>query len=284
MELKQDVAHGTWDYPFQVHHTELSDGLYLYPHVHNEFEITCITKGHGIFYINNREYPIKEGDILFVPSDNIHLANKILNTPSSFFSIVFSPDCFCASTQSHIYTKYIAPVMDGRVLFVPHLDNSVSWYNTAWELVKEIEATAAEADNELLCQSSLMKLWHLFFSHSTEGNASPNIDSLRLKTAIDYMHTHFAEQITVHDLAKLSHMSEGHFSRTFKVYMKISPVNYLIQLRIDKSINLLQKSDLSIGEIALNCGFNDFSYFCKIFRKKMNCSPHDVRDKAKKFL
>ena len=174
--------------------------------------------------------------------------------------------------------------MDGRVLFVPHLDNSVSWYNTAWELVKEIEATAAEADNELLCQSSLMKLWLLFFSHSTEGNASPNIDSLRLKTAIDYMHTHFAEQITVHDLAKLSHMSEGHFSRTFKVYMKISPVNYLIQLRIDKSINLLQKSDLSIGEIALNCGFNDFSYFCKIFRKKMNCSPHDVRDKAKKFL
>ena len=97
MELKQDVTHGTWDYPFQVHHTETSDGLYLYPHVHNEFEITCITKGQGIFYINNRKYSIKEGDILFVPSDNIHLANKILNTPSSFFSIVFSPDCFCAS-------------------------------------------------------------------------------------------------------------------------------------------------------------------------------------------
>ena len=56
MELKQDVTHGTWDYPFQVHHTETSDGLYLYPHVHNEFEITCITKGQGIFYINNRKY------------------------------------------------------------------------------------------------------------------------------------------------------------------------------------------------------------------------------------
>ena len=60
MELKQDVTHGTWDYPFQVHHTETSDGLYLYPHVHNEFEITCITKGQGIFYINNRKYSIKE--------------------------------------------------------------------------------------------------------------------------------------------------------------------------------------------------------------------------------
>ena len=59
MELKQDVTHGTWDYPFQVHHTETSDGLYLYPHVHNEFEITCITKGQGIFYINNRKYSIK---------------------------------------------------------------------------------------------------------------------------------------------------------------------------------------------------------------------------------
>ena len=81
MELKQDVTHGTWDYPFQVHHTETSDGLYLYPHVHNEFEITCITKGQGIFYINNRKYSIKEGDILFVckiKKGDILEANKVL--------------------------------------------------------------------------------------------------------------------------------------------------------------------------------------------------------------
>lgn len=277
MELIQDVTHGTWDYPFQVHHTMLSDGLYLYPHVHNELEITCITKGQGIFFINNQAYNVKEGDILFVPSDSIHLAKATTKTSASFFSVVFSPNCFCISAQSHIYTKYIAPVIDGRIHFTNHLNGSASWHKDAWKLAKDIENAASRTDTELLCQSSLLKLWHLFFSHSTPGKLTPNIRSMSLKASIDYMHTHFSEHITVRDLANISHMSGGHFSRTFKDYMKISPLNYLIQIRIDESIKLLQKSNLSIGEIALRCGFNDFSYFCKVFRKKMNCTPHEVK-------
>lgn len=277
MELKQDVTHGTWDYPFQVHHTALSDGLSLYPHVHNELEITCITKGQGIFYINTQAYNVKEGDILFVPSDRIHLAKATTKSPSSFFSIVFSPDCFCNSAQSHIYTKYIDPILDGRIVLVNHLNGSESWHKEAWNLAKDIEDEASGTDTELLCQSSLLKLWHLFFAHSIPGQLSPNIRSISLKASIDYIHTHFSEHITVQDLAKIAHMSEGHFSRTFKEYMKISPLNYLIQIRIDESIKLLQKSDLSIGEIAFRCGFNDFSYFCKVFRKKMNCNPHEIR-------
>ena len=180
------------------------------------------------------------------------------------------------STQNHTYTKYIAPVLDGHIDFLNYINSSISWHKDAWELAKEIENFGSEADMELLCQSNLMRLWHLFFTHSTEGKSNSNI-SISLKASIDYMHTHFSEHITVQDLANISHMSEGHFSRTFKNYMKVSPLNYLIQIRIDESIRLLKKSDLSIGDIALKCGFNDFSYFCKVFRKKMGCHPHDIR-------
>ena len=59
----------------------------------------------------------------------------------------------------------------------------------------------------------------------------------------------------------------------------MSPLDYLIKIRIQESAKLLQKSDLPIGEVALNCGFNDFSYFGKHFKREMNCSPREYRKK-----
>jgi len=78
-------------------------------------------------------------------------------TSASFFSVVFSPNCFCISAQSHIYTKYIAPVIDGRIHFTNHLNGSASWLKDAWKLAKDIENAASRTDTELLCQSSLLK-------------------------------------------------------------------------------------------------------------------------------
>lgn len=277
MKLKQDVTHGTWDYPFQVHHTQLTNGLDLYPHVHDELEITCITQGGGIFSINNHSYHVKKGDLLIIPPDSIHLARPAEYTPASFDSIVFSPYCFCISENNRIYSKYIAPILNRHLFFPEHLDRSEAWHEEVWELAMEIRQNSLLTDGELLCQSSLFKLWYLLFQHCLTGNSNFDMRSLRLKDSIDYMHAHFSEYITITDLASIANMSEGHFSRTFKEYMKVSPLDYLIQIRINESAKLLQKSDLLIGEIALSCGFNDLSYFGKCFKKEKNCTPREYR-------
>lgn len=280
MELVQDVSHGTWDYPFEVHRTDLGDGLSLYPHVHSELEITAITKGEGQFFINNQEFLVKEGDVLFIPSENIHLATSTNRKPAAYFSIVFSPECFSISRSNRIYSSYISPVLENKVSFAEYLDGSEDWHRVAFELAREIDEYYQLSGRELLCQSSLLKLWSLYFDHSTPGVSKPDLQGMRIKATIDYMHHHFQESLFIKDLSHVANMSEGHYSRTFKGYMKISPLDYLIRLRIDESIKLLQSSSLSIGEIALCCGFNDFSYFGKCFKRRMNCSPKDYRKSA----
>lgn len=278
MELKQDVTHGTWDYPFEVHHTKLSDGLTLYPHLHNEFEITCVIEGEGTFWIDGQEYPVKQGDLLFIPSGSIHLAMKTKSVPAAFFSIVFSPDFFCMSMANRIAEKYIKPVLNRSLLFKTHLDGTEQWHKEALQATHQIASFYAKKDCELLCQSALLQLWHLFYHHKeTIDEKKTFLPSLRLKESIDYMHTHFSEQITIHELAAISNMSDSHYSRTFREYMKISPIEYLIQLRVQESAKKLKESDLPIGEVALACGFHDFSYFGKHFRKRMNCSPREYR-------
>lgn len=279
MELREDVAHGTWDYPFQVHFTALDDGLSLYPHMHDELEITCITKGEGIFCINGHDYDVHPGSILIIPSGGIHLATQTRIEPAGFFSIVFSPTVFSPSSEGRIHTKYIAPILDGRLVFLEYLDGTLSWHKDVWTVAKEIEAASLITDQELLCQSALLKLWFLLWEHSIPKEADDGSDLrwVRLKESIDYMHKHFEQHIRISELASIAHMSEGHFSRTFKEYMKLSPIDYLIQIRIHESAKLLKKSDLPIGEIALRCGFNDFSYFGKHFKKEMKCSPRAYR-------
>lgn len=279
IKLQKDVAHGTWDYPFQVHRTALTDGLHLYPHVHEEMELTVITEGSGIFCISGRDYEVKAGEALFVPSGGIHLATARDASPAAFFSIVFSPACFVVSSGNRIYTKYIEPVLEHRLQFVEHISQGEPWARQIIELAKQIDSLYQAPDSELLCQSLLLNIWHLFFKHSvsSETSAVTAAHNKTLREAINYIHANYASKITVKDLARIAHISEGHFSRTFKEYMKTSPMEYLIEVRLHESAKLLLKNDTPVGEIALSCGFNDFSYYGKRFKEKYGHSPKDYR-------
>lgn len=281
MELHKDVPHGTGDYPFQVHRTELTNGLHLYPHIHEEAEITYITEGAGIFCVDGSEYSVKAGDIIFVPSNRIHLAYSDNNGKASFSSIVFSTDCFSFSKESRIYKKYVRPVLNNEIRFTEYVDNSFDCYEKLTECVKIIDSAYFKENSELICLSKLFEIWNIWFEDCSEfvGNPDDINYGKRLGETIEYMRTNYQNRITVKDLAQIAHMSEGHFSRIFKNYMKLSPMEYLIHIRIYKSAELLIQTDMPIGEIAMNCGFNDFSYFGQQFRKELGTTPREYRKK-----
>mgnify|MGYP001080899457 FL=1 len=72
-------------------------------------------------------------------------------------------------------------------------------------------------------------------------------------------------------------MSEGQFSRVFKQTMKLSPVQYLMRYRILQSCQLLRDTDKKIGEVANLSGFNNISYFNRVFLQTIGCTPKEYR-------
>lgn len=280
MELKKDVLHGTWDYPFQVHRTKLDDGLQLYPHVHSEIEITSVTKGQGIFCVNGEEYSVKEGDILLIPPDYIHLAYSVDECEASFFSIVFSPDCF--NLDNRIYTAYFKPFISHEISIPTLWTGEVTDYTQIKSLSDQIDELYFGGGSELVCQARLLELWSLFYKRREVLDTEKVSYGNRLKESIDFMHENFGNHILIGEVAGLAHMSEGHFSRVFREYMKLSPIEYLLNLRIRESIRLLSATDMPIGEISLNCGFNDFSYFGKQFKKETGMTPREYRRNNRK--
>nr|WP_317171850.1 helix-turn-helix domain-containing protein [Spirosoma validum] len=95
----------------------------------------------------------------------------------------------------------------------------------------------------------------------------------KLKLALAYMTNHPAEKITIAQLADLAHLSPYHFIRLFRSAYELTPLQYLIRLRLKKASLLLKKSDATLGNIVPQCGFENESAFIRLFRKEFRMTP-----------
>lgn len=100
---------------------------------------------------------------------------------------------------------------------------------------------------------------------------------LEIQRAIEIMHARFGERLTVSVLARNVNCSESHFSRLFKQETGLSPLEYLIRIRIDKAKILLSRTDKNATEIALECGFASASHFSGTFHKITGINPLQYR-------
>ena len=110
-------------------------------------------------------------------------------------------------------------------------------------------------------------------------------DSTIPKSPIDeicsYMKTHFAEDIRLDDLASMAHLNKNYLVRQFHKIYGISPISYLIKIRMDYSKKLLTESNLPVKLVASECGYNDPSFFHSYFKKTFHMSPAEYRRQHK---
>jgi AraC family transcriptional regulator len=95
----------------------------------------------------------------------------------------------------------------------------------------------------------------------------------QLRRVLDHFDQNLAEGICLSELASLAGLSQAHFSRQFKISTGLPPHRYKLARRIERAKQLLLHGDLSIKEIALNCGFFDQGHLSKAFRRIVGFSP-----------
>ncbi len=98
-----------------------------------------------------------------------------------------------------------------------------------------------------------------------------------LTPAVDYIQKHFARQISLDDLAGQCCMSTSHLIRSFQRYLNCTPHEYLLSFRLQQSKKLLVSTNMSIEQIAGECGFNSASHFARAFKKNNGASPSAFR-------
>lgn len=96
---------------------------------------------------------------------------------------------------------------------------------------------------------------------------------------IDYIHTHYANKLSIDELAKLSHLSESQLTRRFRKLFGASPHEYIMRVRVDAARTLLEETRRTISDIALEVGFTDHSHFIRTFKQVRGMTPTTYRDK-----
>ena len=99
----------------------------------------------------------------------------------------------------------------------------------------------------------------------------------RLAHIAQYIHKHISRTIQIRELADEACMSEPNFYRTFKQTFGMTPVDYINQQRMALASKLLRTTSRSLSEISVECGFNNLTYFMKMFRREIGISPSQYR-------
>lgn len=105
--------------------------------------------------------------------------------------------------------------------------------------------------------------------------------SFGIERALDYIEAHYAEPISLSDVAAFASYSRCHFSKLFKEQLGICFVSYLAQVRVQRAKELLSRTSMSVTNVSLEVGFNDLSHFERVFRAIQHQSPSKFRFRSK---
>ena len=114
-----------------------------------------------------------------------------------------------------------------------------------------------------------------YYSAKFHRSSIPNAS--KISKIVDYLNRHYSEAISIQDIPNLINISSATFHRTFTAVMNVTPGRYLSSLRINHARHLLETTDLTITNIAQECGFYDHSHFVRIFRHEHGITPGEYR-------
>lgn len=282
MDYYETLKHGMHSFPIGIHDTSCGNGFELYPHIHREFEFLVMQKGSGLLSIDDRLYRLNAGEGIFINSCELHVGIKENQSASEFFAVVFAPEIFGSMGDDLIINNYILPVMAGRQEFSRIYSPSMKWQQDVLALLTQLhqENGKASLGFELKMKHLLLELWRLCFIHSSKNTSVPPDPALEnIKKAIAYIQEEYAAPLTLEELARCANLSQGYFCRRFSEIVHMTPFEYLLRIRIEKSCSMLLNTPLPVGEISQQCGFNSFSYFSKLFKQLMGCTPREYKGK-----
>ena len=290
-EYEEKEKHGTAQFPVGLHKLEYpaDTDVMFYVHWHQEFEFLVLTEGKVLFTIEDRKYVMNPGDIVFINSNYLHMAKYICGGVCSFYAIDFSYHVLNEDIHSIFSKKFIRPILNDKYVFPEFMpvseDEDKCWQKDIRNYLHEIgECPEHELEPfELMIRSRILAIWDILDKNCVRSQKDNDIESRyseRLEPVISYIKENYAYEITLGELAAILPMSEGQFSRVFKQTMKLSPIQYLMRYRILQSCKLLQDTEKKIGEIANLSGFNNISYFNRVFLNTIGCTPKEYRENS----
>ncbi|MDE7247786.1 MAG: AraC family transcriptional regulator [Lachnospiraceae bacterium] len=276
--------YGTLDYPVNARCLDLHKSYmnWIRWHWHEEMEILIVDQGIAEVSTDDTTYLIKPGQGLIINQNVMHCIHAQNQKSCTFHSLIFHPDFIFGHRNSYLQTEYLLPMQNYHLFKAFFLDESAPWHERMLKSIKEVIDLnlAGNFGYEIATKGYLCHFWVELLRQlpQTEAPTVSHVsqDEQRVKEAMLFIRTHYAEPLTLLEIADSIHVSKSECCRCFARTLQMSPFEYLMKYRIYESTKKLMDSEQnfgSIADLAGSVGFNNTSYFNKLFKKFLGCTP-----------
>lgn len=277
MDYEHEVVVPHAGMPFRIDLFEGAKGNYIRePHWHNSVEVFAIYEGSLDFILREKVIKVDAGDFIIINTNELHSirakdANEaiFLQIPISEFHQYLTADNFISFKKKGTGTQ-------------GHGKNMMDWMKNIYE-----ESKVEKEGHEFAMLRDYYSLMQVMVSvyRQEEPDAALRQSSKalqRLSPVTEYIKKHYAEDISLHNLAEQFGYSKEHLSRMFQKYVKINYKTYLSGIRLQHAVELMEQTDKTISEIAALVGFSDSRAMAKAFLKKYGMLPSEYLKISKK--
>lgn len=228
-------------------------------HVHQFF---LCTGGEGLILMENREIKIKEGDFYFLPAGLPHEYFSSKEKWNLWWVAFYADEKLIQSSGLNNFAFYTSH----------KTQNFDSSFKKIFALIKN------ETDsNKFQAASVLFEMISEIYAEQNKKSDISKSEKKVIENAVSFINEKYNVYFTIDELAESCSVSPQYLCRIFQKNFQMRPFQYLALKRVQKAKELLQNTSLPVSEIAHKTGYEDFSYFCSIFKKLEGISPTQFR-------
>lgn len=229
--------------------------------------------------------PFEPGDVLVVDSLSLHGITEFHGPRRAGMTIYFMPQLICGlgsmPCDSVLLGPFLRPPGSGLPIIKSQDDGCAVLQHGLFRLANCLMEPNSDALVRAKCKIYLLEVLHLLASHFNWAHRGivykGASETQNIRLLHEYMLAHFSGSISVSTAASMISMSKTSFTRYFKRVTGQTFIQYLNRLRLERALELLKETELTIAEIAASTGFSDQSYFSRTFRRYFHQSPNEAR-------
>lgn len=241
-------------------------------HKHNFLEVIYVTAGTGKVQIANKEYGLKAGDLVVYPPNTEHkeyTASKH-GVEMAFFAVT-------GLKIPNLPANNLLPADSHPLLEAGEDKGRFDWLFNA--VLKEIQNPQVPYSEMMADFYVKILLTEILRKKGVEENSL--VKNAAFSEIYDYIYKHYAEINSIEDICRTLYITNYYVSHVFKKYMGMSPMQYVTKCRIMHAKKLLDETDLTVREIAAQCGYDETTNFFRNFKRLEGITPTEYRQKSK---
>ena len=253
---------------YSAHHTVSAEWFYSDKKT-DYCNLVLICGGQGVFTCEDKECIVTSGDLVYFPS-GVRRSMRADGETLEFRSFNFRYRLLFEHALDWWLENPLLPLD-----FVRHISDK-ALFGRIEQLFEQIHRCYTT-----LCYAASFKMRYyateiMSLLLSDERKDISYSEQNMINKSIEYMSTHFTQKITLEELAAISKKSVSYYGKTFKKIFGVTPIDYLLSIRVSYAKRLLENG-ASVTETASLCGFSNVYYFSKAFKNKENVSPSEYK-------